>query len=221
MSRRGNSARRCARCRMHMSLCVCALIPTLATRTTVLVVIHRIEDRRSTNTGKLATEALTNSRVSMRGWDCDDDDALSWSAETRPLFLFPHENAVPLASLASLAGDDRPVTLIVQDGNWRQASKVHRRIAGLRDVPCVSLPLGEPSRYRLRHEAHPTGLATIEAIARALCILEGDSGPEVEQALLRIFRAMVERTLWSRGTIDISDVTDGVPPGTRRDVPMG
>jgi len=204
---------------MHMSLCVCALIPTLVTRTELVLVIHRIEDRRSTNTGRLATEALPNSRVVMRGWTCDNDDELEWSAESRPLFLFPHEDAVPLTSLASVAGDDRPVTLIVPDGNWRQASKVHRRIDALRDVPCVSLPLGEPSVYRLRHEAHATGLATLEAIARALAILEGDGGPEIERALLGIFRVMVERTLWSRGTIDISGVTDGVPDGTRRDRP--
>ena len=204
---------------MHMSLCVCALIPTLATRTTLLLVLHRTEDKRSTNTGRLATEALSNSRVVLRGGENDEDEALGWSPETRPLLLFPAEGAVSLHELALIPGDDRPVTLIVPDGNWRQASKVHRRVASLREVPCVTLPLGEPSVYRLRSEAHATGLATIEAIARALAILEGDGGPAVESALLGVFRAMVERTLWSRGTIDLREVTDGVAPGVRRDVP--
>jgi DTW domain-containing protein len=219
MSRRGNAWARCRRCRMHVALCVCSLIPTLATRTTLVLVMHRTEDKRSTNTGRLATEALTNSRVVLRGAEGDDDDAPIWSPETRPLFLFPALDARPLPELVSVPGDDRPVTLIVPDGNWRQASKVHRRLASVRDVPCAKLPLGEPSIYRLRHEAHPTGLATLEAIARAFALLEGDRGPAIEHALLSVFRAMVERTLWSRGTIDIDDVSGGVAPGVRRDKP--
>ncbi|HSO36992.1 MAG TPA: tRNA-uridine aminocarboxypropyltransferase, partial [Labilithrix sp.] len=138
---------------------------------------------------------------------------------TRPLFLFPHEDAVPLASLATVPGDDRPVTLIVPDGNWRQASKVRNRVAGLRAVPCVSLPVGAPSIYRLRSEAHPFGLATLEAIARSLRLLEGDAGPEIEEALLHVFRVMVERTLWSRGNYETQDVTGGIPEGSRRHDP--
>ena len=216
MSRRNNAASRCARCRMHASLCVCALIPTLATRTRLDLVIHRAEDRKPTNTGRLAAEAMPNSQVIVRGRATEPQDDLAWSAETRPLFLFPHEDAVPLASLP---GDDRPVTLIVPDGNWRQASKVRNRVAGMREVPCVSLPVGAPSIYRLRSEAHPFGLATLEAIARSLRILEGDAGPEVERALLHVFRAMVERTLWSRGDFDTADVTGGIPDGTLRHDP--
>src|SRR5262249_10300950 len=103
------------------------------------------------------------------------------------------EDALPLQSWA---GSSEPVTLIVPDGTWRQASKVRNRVPGLRDVPCVSMGIGDPSRYRLRSEAHGHGLATIEAIARALGVLEGKA---VEDALLTPFHAMVERTLWSRG----------------------
>jgi DTW domain-containing protein YfiP len=108
------------------------------------------------------------------------------------------------------------VTLIVPDGNWRQASRVRQRVGGLRDVPCVSLPAGAPSRYRLRAEAHDTGLATIEAIARALGLLEGDNGPRVRDTLALVFAAMVDRTLWSRGMLRTADVTGGVPAGVSR-----
>ena len=219
MSRRANSASRCARCQMHMSLCVCALIPSLHTRTRVVLVAHHRELQKPTNSGRIATEALPNSGCIVRGRKGAPDDALTWSPRTRPLLLFPHEGALPLASLARIPDDDRPVTLIVPDGNWRQASKVRQRVAGLGNVPCVTLPTGEPSMYRLRAEAHRAGLSTLEAVARALRILEGDAGPDVERALLAVFRAMVERTLWSRGSIGLSDVNDGVPPGTRRDLP--
>ena len=83
----------------------------------------------------------------------------------------------------------------------------------------VSLPAAEPSTYRLRSEAHPFGLATVEAIARALRILEGDRGGAIELALLHVFHAMVERTLWSRGDLDTEDVTGGVPGGALRHDP--
>jgi DTW domain-containing protein YfiP len=204
---------------MHSSLCVCALIPTLATRTRLVLIMHRAEDRKPTNTGRLAAESMPDSRVIVRGREGEPQDDVVWDADgaTRPLFLFPHEDAVPLADLAFV--DDRPVTLIVPDGNWRQASKVRNRVAGMRHVPCVSLPVAEPSIYRLRSEAHPFGLATLEAIARSLRVLEGDAGPEVERALLHVFRAMVERTLWSRGELETKDVTGGIPEGSLRHDP--
>ncbi len=219
MSRRGNAASRCVRCRMHLSLCVCALIPTLTTRTRLVLVMHRYEDRKSTNTGRLAAAALPNSQILVRGREGQPVDDVVWGADRQPMLLFPHADAVPLASEVETAQDERPVTLVVPDGNWRQASKVRRRVVGLGDVPCVSLPRGEPSSYRLRLEAHPSGLATLEAIARALRVLEGESGPAIEGALLELFRAMVDRTLWSRGVIDARDVVGGVPSGARRDVP--
>lgn len=219
MSRRNNASRRCERCRMHQSLCVCALIPRIETRTRVLLVIHRSEDRKPTNTGRLATECLVNSEVVVRGHRGSQVEALPIPEETTPVLLYPAEDAVPLAELApKLRDTGRPVTLIVPDGNWRQASKVRNRVPGLRDVACVTLPTSaaKPSTYRLRAEAHAHGLATIEAIARALGILEGSA---VEEALEVPFRAMVERTLWARGDLETHEVTGGIPEGVHRHDP--
>ena len=213
MSRRNNAASRCIRCRMHSSLCVCSFIPKLVTRTRLVLVIHRAEDRKPTNTGRLAFEAMEDSRMIVRGRAEERADEVHIGADTRAIFLFPHEDAVPLESVAFVPGDDRPVTLIVPDGNWRQASKVRNRVPGMRDVPCVSLPAGAPSTYRLRSEAHPFGLATVEAIGRCLRVLEGERGPEVERELLHVFRVMVERTLWSRGEFETANVTGGIPEG--------
>jgi DTW domain-containing protein YfiP len=204
MSRRDNARHRCRRCRMLGGLCVCALMPSprLATRTRLVLVIHRFEDRKPTNTGRLAAECLENSVVVVRGH------------ESQPLLLFPHEGATPLAE--ARIDRDRPVTLVVPDGNWRQASKVRQRVPGLSELTCVRLPVGERSIYRLRAEAHEAGLSTIEAIGRAMGLLEGD---HVRQALELVFRAMVERTLWSRGRVPAAEVTGGIPAGTMRHDP--
>jgi len=197
---------------MHRALCVCPLCTPIATRTRVLLVIHRAEIRKPTNTGHVAVMCLPNAAMHVRGNEGAPSTSFDWG-ETQPLLLFPHEDAVPLRTIAV----DRPVTLVVPDGNWRQASKVRARVPGLRGVPCVTLSSREPSRYRLRSEAHPHGLATMEAIARALGELEGDP---VRRALEHVFDVMVERTLWMRGSLTEADVTGGIPEGATKHVAL-
>lgn len=212
MSRRANTDLRCLRCRMLGGLCVCPLMPAprLVTRTRLVLIIHRDEVKKPTNTGRLAVACLANSETVVRGHEQSPSAPLVL-AGTRPVLLFPADDAVPLAELVS---SPEPVTLIVPDGTWRQAQRVRTRVPGLASVPCAVLPRGPPSRYRLRSESRPGGLATVEAIARAFGLLES---PEVEAAIERVFRAMVERTLWSRGSLATADVTDGIPAGVTRD----
>jgi DTW domain-containing protein YfiP len=222
VSRRDNAHVRCKRCHAHESLCVCSLVPRIETRTRLLLVIHHFEARKPSNTGLLAAQCLPNSRVLVRGHEADagsKSPPLTFPADAQPLLLFPHEDAVPLDVFAAARSpDDPPVTLIVPDGNWRQAGKVRQRVPGLRDVPCVILPHepDAPTTYRLRSEPHPQGMATMEAIARGFGILEG---PHVRAAMEELFLVMVERTLWSRGMLPTEQLTRPLPPGVARHDP--
>jgi DTW domain-containing protein YfiP len=189
------------------------LIPRIATRTRLVLVIHRREQRKPTNTGRLAIECLPNSQTIVRGHQSSPSAPFTWDGSTQPLFLYPHQDAIPIARFAA---SERPVTLIVPDGTWRQAAKVRVRVPGLSDVPCVSIEPDAPTMYGLRHETRDGGLATIEAIARAFGVLEGR---QVRSALEKVFRAMVERTLWSRGQLGTADVSAGVPAGALRHDP--
>ncbi len=197
MSRRDNAEARCAVCHMHATLCICALVPTLQARTRLSLLIHYREERKPTNTGTLAARCLPGSSIGIVG---DRAHPLALPL-VRPgelgLLMFPAEDAVPIERYAASA---QPVVLIVPDGNWRQAGKMRRRVPGLAELPCVTLPDTGPTAYRLRTETKDGGLATLEAIARALRVLEGDRGPEIEAAMLAVFDVMVERTLGSRGT---------------------
>ena len=213
MSRKDNADARCPRCRVHASLCVCALLPRIETRTHLILVVHRREERKPTNTGRLAIECLSNSQAIVRGHESSPTEPFAWDGSTQPLLLFPHADALPIARFAA---SERPITLIVPDGTWRQAAKVRTRVPGLGDVPCVSLEPEAPTMYRLRHETRDGGLATIEAIARALGVLEGG---HVRSTLEKVFRAMVERTLWSRGQLDTAEVSAGIPAGALRHDP--
>jgi DTW domain-containing protein YfiP len=215
MTRRDNAALRCTGCRLHRTLCACAFIPRIETRTRVSLFIHHFEDRKSTNTGRLATRCLVNSGIVVRGRESAPTQAFAVDPSTQALLLFPHPDALPLQEFV---GSERPITLVVPDGTWRQASKVRKRVPGLGEVPCVVLSGGPRSSYRMRFEPHAGGLSTIEAIARALGLLEG---PHVQEALERVFRIVVERALWARGTLGTADVTDGIPEGAQRHDPGG
>ena len=188
MSRRDNAHRRCPACRL-LDACICDLVPRLATRTRVVLLVHADEARKPTNSGLLAARCLQNVDVVIV--DDSPPPPLALPAGTAPLVLFPGEGAAPLART------DQPACLVVPDGTWRQARKLRTRVPGLVDVPCAVLPPGPPTEYVLRTERRPGGLATLEAIARALAVLEGDDA--VAEAMLVPFRAFVARTLAARG----------------------
>lgn len=213
MGTRNRRAARCDRCRQHASLCLCAELPRLDNRTRVLVVMHRAEDRKTTNTGRLAARCLASSTVLVRGDRDQEPLVLPLGDGSTPLLLFPHDDAEELGERHRALG---PVTLVVPDGNWRQASRMRRRVAGLSSLACVRLPVGDPSRYRLRRNAREDNLSTLEAIARALAILEG---PELGKSLEDVHRRSVDRMLWVRGDLADDEVHGGLPPGVMRHDP--
>ena len=193
MSRRDNVERRCPGCKLFVEHCICSLIPRLQTRTKLLLILHRDEERKPTNTGQLAARCLVNAEVWVRGIEGEPERLFQPDPARQAVLLYPADDAVPIVDFA---GSSKPVTIVVPDGTWRQAGKMRARVAGLRALPCVSLPPGPPTAYGLRAETYPEGLATLEAIARAFEVLEG---PSVRAELERIFSVMVERTRILRG----------------------
>jgi DTW domain-containing protein len=186
---------RCPGCRLLVTACLCDLIPCVATRTRVLVVLHHAETQKPSNTGRLALQCLPNSGVVIRGAPDQPMVAPAWAEHGDPVVLFPHPDARPLSDFCE---GPRPVTLIVPDGTWRQAQRVRRRVAGLGDVPCAFIARGAPSAYRLRRTPDERRLSTMEAIAESLSLLEGAQGPAVRELLLGIFQVMVDRSLRGR-----------------------
>jgi tRNA pseudouridine65 synthase len=181
---------------MHTELCVCAHVPRLDLRTRLALVIHNSEQHKPTATGPLAAEVLVNSEVLLHGVrDAPLDLQRLHDEGRRVLLLFPSEGARELST--SLRDEDpRPITLVVPDGNWRQASRIPKRVLGLASAQHVTLPPGPPSQWGVRRETRAAGLATFEAIARAFGILESAS---VQQELEALFVRMVDATFAARG----------------------
>ena len=183
---------------MHEQLCICPAIPRYELATRLVLVMHRREVGKATATGPLALEVLANSELRIHG---HQDQPLDFSdlnvPERRTLLLYPGEN-VPILSRSMLAEDPRPVTLVVPDGTWGQAAKMGRRLPGLDHATMVRLPEGPPTEWGIRREHHAEGLATFEAIARALGIIES---PAVQSGMEELFRLMVQRTRQASGRL--------------------
>ncbi len=175
---------------------MCAVLPRLELRTRLVLVIHHYELRRSSNTGLLAQRALVNSLLRVRGAGrqrLDLSDLLT--PDYRSLLFFPSADAVELSD-DFIRQDPRPIQLIVPDGNWRQAGKLHSRQAELRTVPRVKIGAPTEARYQLRAQVRPGRMATLQAVAAALRVIEGDA---VGDQLLRLYDGRVARTLTARG----------------------
>ncbi|MCQ4299630.1 DTW domain-containing protein [Pseudomonas songnenensis] len=181
---------RCSRCQRPLSLCLCALIPSLDSRTQVLVLQHASEASHALNTARLAVLGLRNAQLRV-GENFTDES----SGDVPSYLLFPGEEAVPLSTLA---GADRPIRLIVPDGTWRKARKILHINPWLAALPRVALPEGLASRYRLRKAPMPGALSTIEAIVTALNILER---PAEFDELLRPFDALIEGQIDAMGAL--------------------
>ncbi len=201
-----NTLGRCERCALHLRLCLCASLQPLMLATRVVVLRHRKERYKPTNSGRLVPLMLSQGEIRVFGARDEVLDTAGFSDPgRRTVLLYPSPDS---KLLARDEGDPRPVTLIVPDSDWRRAYKLATREEKLASVPRVHLPSGPPSMYRLRRHPDPRFLATFEAVARALGILEG---PEVQARLEHVFRTMVERTLWSRGQIAAEEMSGGLP----------
>lgn len=186
----------CPECFLHRSLCICDSIPLMETQTRLCLVIHTKELKRTTNTGRLAIMALKNSEMRVRGEDRDGLDLSDLLTSTyRTVLFYPSDEAVELDS-DFVQQDKRPMQLIVPDGNWRQASKVHYRHHELKDIPRVKISSPNQAVHHLRAETTLEGMATLEAIAQAFRIIEG---PEVGDQLQGLYNLKLERTLRGRG----------------------
>ena len=180
---------------MHLEDCLCSRIPQLDIQTRVVVVMHHREWLKPSSTARLFALASPRCEIRIRGRrDLPFDSSGIVTPERRTLLLHPGKDALVLDT-SLVAADPRPITLVVPDGSWRQADKIAQREPVLKALPTVVLPDMGPSRYRLRNEPREGGLATFEAIARALRILEGEA---TYAALDALFTEMVERTLATR-----------------------
>lgn len=139
-----------------------------------------------------------NSEMWVRGKTKEALDLSDLLTDRYRTFLFyPTVDAVELDH-ELVAQDRTPIQLLVPDGTWRQAKKVHSRHRELKDVPRVKISAPDISKFHLRAQHRPEGMATLQAIAHGLGVIEGDL---VKAQLMKLYDAKVERTMLGRGLL--------------------
>lgn len=181
----------CATCRRPVVVCYCAHVAPIETRTRVLFLQHPREHDVPINTARIARLCLPNSEIRV-GIDFANDavvNAAIADTERPAVLLFPSADAKDIRTEPPA----HDVTLVVVDGTWWQAEKLLKSNPQIRALPCYSLAPSQASRYRIRREPAEHCVATIEALAEVLGVLEGDE--EKLAKLLVPFDAMVESQL--------------------------
>jgi DTW domain-containing protein YfiP len=181
----------CLRCRRPETVCYCAVLPTLETRTRVVILQHPRERDVAIGTARMASLCLPQAslHVGMR-WDGNAALRAALSDPGRPpILLYPGPGAKDILR----EPPDGPVTLVVVDGTWSQAKTVVRDNPVLAALPRYAFTAPEPTEYRIRREPRMEYVSTIEALMHVLGALEGDA--DRFRALLTPFRAMVDAQL--------------------------
>lgn len=186
------SRARCERCLRPKDHCLCALIPSLGSRTRVLILQHPSEAGHALNTARLAALGLDNAQLQVGEVFEELADWLNQPGYQARL-LFPGEGATPLNANTS---EQMPVLLVVPDGTWRKARKLLHLNPLLAALPRVLLADAPPSRYRLRKAPGPEALSTLEAIVHALRTLEPEGSFD---DLLRPFDALIDGQIAAMG----------------------
>jgi len=182
----------CPRCLRPQTHCLCPLIPSLDSRTRVLLLQHPSEVNHALNTARLAALGLTNAELIV-GEVFEDLPGLLNRPGYQARLLFPADDAQPLQANRE---SDQPLLLVVPDGTWRKARKMLHLNPLLAALPRVTLAQGGVSRYRLRKAPGPGALSTIEAIVQALETLEA---PTTFAPLLKPFEALIEGQIAAMG----------------------
>jgi DTW domain-containing protein YfiP len=158
---------------------------------------HASEQGKTTNTGRLAHLSMPQSQ---RAWYRSRveplEPSVDWGNLDDIFLLFPRTGAEPLDP-AALRTRERPATIVVLDGTWKQTRKMARTIGPLSAVRCVGLPEGAHARYSLRDETLKGGMSTLDAVAWLAGAAEG---PQLAARLDGLSRVVFERTMASRGT---------------------
>ena len=172
----------------------------------ILVLQHPQEQDRVLGTARLLCDSLANGRVVIGLSWRNLAHALGGPAEPRDwgvLYLGSAQTKGQAAPLVAIDGKGLTLAdqeaaraglkgLIALDGNWAQAKALWWRNPWLTKLRRFVVVPNGPSLYGdLRREARPDAVSTLEAVALALQVLEGDAA--VREKLLEPFKALLAK----------------------------
>ena len=200
---RGKSVARCELCQMASYACICAWRPRVQSRCEFVLLMHRDEVFKPTNTGRLVADVLPHQTHAFC-WSRTQPSpallALLSDTNRQCYIVFPAE--VSQAGQASrpvfteIPVSEKIPTFILLDGTWKQSGRMFHLSRWLDAVACVCLPEVLLRGYAVRKSHQENYLSTAEAAA--LC-LQMSNEQQASDVLLQYFQLFNEHYLATRG----------------------
>ena len=190
----------CYRCFWPQSLCWCASLRPMPTRTRFVFLMHPKEFKEEkAGTGRLTHLCLPNSELHM-GQGFEDDtavQALINDPGNFPVLLYPGQAAGNLSDGGQAAAfgrqlGERRLVVFLLDATWRGARKMLSLSPSLQRLPRILFTPSAPSRYVIKQQPAAGCLSTLEAVHELLTVLARtglDAYPDPAQ-LLDVFQRM-------------------------------
>jgi DTW domain-containing protein YfiP len=161
----------------------------------LVILQHPDEQKHPLATVPILKACLDNLEVVV-GEQFDPTDLSHVDLSTAGL-LFPSDNAQEWDMGKSVSsGEFKLQTLIVIDGTWRKAKKIHFEHSWLQELPHILLKSFGPSQYRIRSTKVEGGLSTLETVVQACNYI---SGSTEFNGILKPFQAMVDMQIKKMG----------------------
>ena len=196
LARGGSQRERCTNCRLVPSHCLCALRPSVPTRSGICLLMADIEPLKPSNTGWLIADVVTDTFAF--GWARTATDpallALLRDPQWQPYLVFPGEYAAPERVVHSVQSPEvhrgeatqRPLFILL-DATWSEARKMFRKSPCLDHLPVLSLQPDQVSNYKLRRSRRDDHFCTSEVAALCLNLAGEHLAEQTLEAYLDVF----------------------------------
>jgi DTW domain-containing protein YfiP len=174
---RGAKLTRCQHCLMSQSACFCHSRKTLTLPIDLVLLYHRDEIHKPTNSGRLIADLFPDQTHAFLWSRKEPNEALVNLLEDKNrqvMILFPdksQKNTHFDLSVNSKLHTGKKITLVLLDSTWKQASKMFHSSLWLRQYPSISINMAKQKAFLVRHAKHDMQFATAEVSAMALNIM--------------------------------------------------
>lgn len=201
---RGSNAIRCPHCLMAEFACFCHLRENQTSPIEFILLFHRDEIHKPTNSGRLIADLYPNDTQAYLWSRTEPQQALLDHIKSKQgncTILFPNTETAQAqkrqtrsTAPSSNKGDEKH-TFIILDGTWKQASKMFHQSEWLKDIPHFEINSEAQRSFLVRHSSHQMQFATAEVTAM---LFDALGHREHSQQLLSYYQAFNEHCLISR-----------------------
>jgi DTW domain-containing protein YfiP len=192
--------RYCHQCTKPQVACLCQYVSPQNNSIAVIILRHPDEESKALGTANLVCLGLRKSKVltSLEISEAEVVNLLSLFSCSDPLLIYPralkdncphYEYDFEKATFTSTSLKKQYDSIILLDGTWRNTRELLHRNVWLKSLPTLNLLNAGVSRYRIRQAKQVGALATIEAVAHALALLDSSFNAK---KLLKPFERMIE-----------------------------